>query len=319
VIAAARAATAHLLRQGATVIVAVTHEDMLDDVNLAAAIPRIDLVVGGHDHLLQQATVGHTLITKSESDAHYLGVTTVAVGPGGRVRSMVERDYLIDPSSATPDPAMAALVKSYESRLSAQFNVVIGHTTVPLDAREITVRQKESPLGDLIADAMRAYAGTDVALMNGGGIRTDAVYPAGPITRKAIIAFLPFGNALVSVKITGAALKAALENGVSQVEAGAGRFPQVSGLRFTWSRHRPVGARILTVTINGQPLSATQIYTVATNDYMLGGGDGYTALAGGQVIITPNGGPLLATVVLDAVHKAGAIAPSTDGRITEMQ
>jgi 2',3'-cyclic-nucleotide 2'-phosphodiesterase (5'-nucleotidase family) len=166
---------------------------------------------------------------------------------------------------------------------------------------------------------MRAYAGTDVALMNGGGIRTDAVYPAGPITRKAIIAFLPFGNALVSVKITGAALKAALENGVSQVEAGAGRFPQVSGLRFTWSRHRPVGARILTVTINGQPLSATQIYTVATNDYMLGGGDGYTALAGGQVIITPNGGPLLATVVLDAVHKAGAIAPSTDGRITEMQ
>jgi len=232
---------------------------------------------------------------------------------------MLEQDYLIDPVNGTPDPAMNSLVTGYEKRLTTQLSVVVGHTSVALDAREISVRQKESPLGDYIADAMRAYAKTDVALMNGGGIRTDAILPAGPISRKAIIAFLPFGNALVSTQITGSMLKAALENGVSQVEKGAGRFPQVSGIAFTWNRHLSIGSRIRSVTVNGQPLVPTQIYTVATNDYMLQGGDGYTMLGSGKVLITTTGGPLLATVVIDAVQHAGTIAPATDGRITEVR
>ena len=319
IIPAARAAVASLQARGATLIVAITHQDMPADVQLATAVPRIDLIVGGHDHMLWQATVGHTLITKSESDAHYLGVTTVNMGASGHVASMLEQDYLIDPVNGTPDPAMNSLVTGYEKRLTTQLSVVVGHTSVALDAREISVRQKESPLGDYIADAMRAYAKTDVALMNGGGIRTNAILPAGPISRKSIIAFLPFGNALVSTQITGSMLKAALENGVSQVEKGAGRFPQVSGIAFTWNRHLSIGSRIRSVTVNGQPLVPTQIYTVATNDYMLQGGDGYTMLGSGKVLITTTGGPLLATVVIDAVQHAGTIAPATDGRITEVR
>lgn len=318
VISSAKTAVKSLLAQGATVIVAVTHEDMSADIALATAVPRIDLIVGGHDHVLWQAVAGHTLITKSESDAHYLGVATVNVGANGRVTSMLEQDQLIDPTIATPDPAMTKLVKGYESQLSKSLNVVIGKTTVPLDAREITIRQKESALGDYIADAMRATTGTDIAIVNSGGIRTDAVYPAGPITRKTILSFLPFGDLLVTEKVTGAEVRAALENGVSQVADGAGRFPQISGLTFTWKRSLPAGHRVLSVTIGGQPLVATQTYTLATNDYMLGGGDGYTALSNGQVLIGPNGATLLATVVIAAVKKDGTISPTTDGRDTEV-
>ncbi len=318
VISAARTAVHSLLAQGATVIVAVTHEDMSADIALAHALPRFDLIVGGHDHVRWQAAVGHTLITKSGSDAQYLGVATVNVGANGRVTSILEQDLTIDPSSTTPDPAMTKLVKGYESKLSKNLNIVIGKTTVPLDARESTVRQKESALGDYIADAMRAATGADIAITNSGGIRTDTIFPPGPITRKTILSFLPFGDLLVTEKVTGAQVRAALENGVSQVADRAGRFPQISGLTFTWSRSRPVGHRVISVTISGQPLSLTRTYTLATNDYMQGGGDGYTSLGNGQVIIGPTGAKLLATVVIAAVRQDGTIAPTTDGRDTEV-
>jgi 5'-nucleotidase/UDP-sugar diphosphatase len=165
---------------------------------------------------------------------------------------------------------------------------------------------------------MRAATGTDIAITNSGGIRTDTIYPAGPITRKTILSFLPFGDLLVTEKVTGAQVRAALENGVSQVADSAGRFPQISGLTFTWSRNRPVGHRVISVTIGGQPLSLTQMYTLATNDYMQGGGDGYTSLGNGQVIIGPTGAELLATVVIAAVRQDGTISPTTDGRDTEV-
>jgi len=317
VIAAARMAVAHLTAQGATVIVAVTHEDMSADIALAHAVPRLDLIVGGHDHVLWDATVGHTLIVKAQSDAHYLGVTTLAVGADGRVTSAIDQPELIDPNTTTPDAGMAALVKRYEARLSAQLSLVIGRSTVPLDARESVVRQKESALGDFIADAVRARAATDVALVNSGGIRTDAVTPAGPITRKTILAFLPFGDLLVTERISGGALKAALENGVSQWKDGAGRFPQVSGVRFTWSPARPVGARVLSVQVDGRPLAPTRLYTLATNDYLLGGGDGYMSLTSGTTLIGLTGAPLVADVVIAAVRQRGTIAPVVDGRIAQ--
>ncbi len=318
VVTAARAAVARLTAQGATVIVAVTHENMSDDIALARAVPRLDLIVGGHDHVLWDATVGHTLIAKAQSDAHYLGVVTAQVGADGRVISLVDQPELIDPSTTTPDPAMATVVNGYEARLSRQLSVVIGRSTTPLDARESVIREKESALGDFIADAVRAHAGTDVALVNSGGIRTDAVTPPGPLTRKTILSFLPFGDLLVTERISGAGLKAALENGVSQWKDVAGRFPQVSGVRFTWSPSRPVGARILSVLVDGRPLAPTHLYTLATNDYLLGGGDGYASLAAGATLVGPTGAPLVADVVIAAVTHKGTIAPATDERITRV-
>lgn len=318
VIAAARKAVAALAAQGATVIVAITHQNLSDDIALAQAVPQINLIVGGHDHTLWDSVVGHTLIVKAESDAHYLGVTTVTVNGAGHVVSMVDQPMLINSNNVTADPAMTKLVTSYESRLSAQLNRVLGTSTLPLDARESVVRQKESALGDFIADAQRTAAGADVAIMNGGGIRTDAVHPAGKITRKDILAFLPFGNVSVVVKLTGKDLLAALENGVSQWKDVAGRFPQVSGIRFSWSPAKPVGHRVSAVTVGGQPLSLTKLYTLATNDYMLGGGDGYASLANGTVLVGPNDGALLATVVMNAVQAQGTLTLATDGRITQL-
>ena len=145
------------------------------------------------------------------------------------------------------------------------------------------MRTRETSFGDLLADALRAATGADVALTNGGGIRGDATYPAGTeITRKDILTELPFGNVTVLAEVAGTDLLAALENGVSQVEDTAGRFPQVSGLGFTYDPSRPPGARIVEVAVGGSPLNPGRTYRLATNDYLLGGGDGYASLTRGD-------------------------------------
>ena len=116
-------------------------------------------------------------------------------------------------------------------------------------------------------------------------------------------------------ELPGSQLLAALENGVSQVEKGAGRFPQVSGMTVVYDASAAAGSRVTKVMIGGAPLQPDKLYRVAVNDYMLGGGDGYTSLGGGRVIINSGGGALVANDVMAFVEKAGTVKPTVDGRI----
>ena len=151
---------------------------------------------------------------------------------------------------------------------------------------------------------------------NGGGIRADALRPAGSkITRKDIFAELPFGNVGVVTELKGSDLLSALEHGVSKVEEKAGRFPQVSGVTFTYDPKLPSGTRVTEAKVGGKPLDPTATYKVATNDYMLKGGDGYGALTRGTVIVDASGAVLMATIVMDYVEAKKTVAPKVEGRI----
>ncbi|MDR7432458.1 MAG: 5'-nucleotidase C-terminal domain-containing protein, partial [Armatimonadota bacterium] len=300
-----------LRARGARVIVALTHLSMAQDQQLLREVPEVDLVIGGHEHDPLTATVGGRLVAKAGSDAKWLGVTLLSLDGSRRAQhQLVDVDERVP-----PDPEMAKLVQHYSERLSKELEVPIGETTVPLDARNVTVRQQESNLGNFIADVMRAAVGADVAITNGGGIRTNALFPAGRITRKDVLAWLPFGNVVVKVAVTGAVIRQALENGVSQWEQVAGRFPQVSGLRYTFNPTRPVGSRILEVRVGDRPLDEAATYTVATNDFMLRGGDGYAMLATGQVLVSPVDGPVMANAVMEAIQRLRTISPRVEGRI----
>lgn len=301
-----------LRARGARVIVALTHLSMAQDQQLLREVPEVDLVIGGHEHDPLTATVGGRLVAKAGSDAKWLGVTLLSLDGSRRAQhQLVDVDERVP-----PDPEMAKLVQHYSERLSKELEVPIGETTVPLDARNVTVRQQESNLGNFIADVMRAAVGADVAITNGGGIRTNALFPAGRITRKDVLAWLPFGNVVVKVAVTGAVIRQALENGVSQWEQVAGRFPQVSGLRYTFNPTRPVGSRILEVRVGDRALDEAATYTVATNDFMLRGGDGYAMLATGQVLVSPVDGPVMANAVMEAIQRLRTISPRMEGRIT---
>lgn len=310
----ARAVVPLLQRNGARVIVGLTHLSMAEDQRLLREVPGIHLIVGGHDHDPMRAVVGGALVAKAGSDTRWLGVVRIQASPEGRVLGI--RDELIPITDQTPsDPAVAALVKRYADQMSRELDVVIGRTAVPLDARNTAVRAVEAPLGNFIADVMRDVVDADVAITNGGGIRTNALFPSGEIRLRDVLAWLPFGNVVVKVRMSGAAIREALENGVSQVEGLAGRFPQVSGMAYTFSRSRPPGSRIVAVTIGGRPLDPGALYTVATNDFMLAGGDGYAVFRASDVIVNPVSGRPMVTAVVQAIQRAGTIAPRIENRI----
>jgi 2',3'-cyclic-nucleotide 2'-phosphodiesterase (5'-nucleotidase family) len=311
-VAVSRAVVPLLRRGGAQVIIALTHLRVQDDQDLLRRVPEIDLVIGGHEHDPLTALVGGRLIAKAGSDAKWLGVTRFALDG-----SRSAKHQLVEITDKSPsDPAMATLIKRYADQMSKELDVVIGETGTPLDARNATVRQQESNLGNFFADVMRAAVGADLAITNGGGIRTNALFPAGRIARKDVFAWLPFGNIVVKVALSGAVVRQALENGVSQWEQVGGRFPQVSGLRYTFNPTRPAGSRVTEVRVGDQPLNDGASYAVATNDFMLRGGDGYAMFAGGQVLISAAGGPLMVTAVIEAIQRLRTITPRVEGRIT---
>ena len=146
------------------------------------------------------------------------------------------------------------------------------------------MRTQEAAIGNLIADAMKDAVSADIAITNGGGIRADKEYAAGhDITRSDVLSELPFGNVTVMTEVSGKQIWEALENGFSKFEDGAGRFPQVSGLKVVADVKQPAGSRIVSVMVGAEPLDLAATYKLATNDYMLDGGDGFTAL-GGKVL-----------------------------------
>jgi len=304
-----------LKQRGANVIVAITHLDFDTDRILAQRFPQIDLIIGGHEHFPITATENRTLISKAGSDAKW--VARIDVNRPAKT-GVLERFYELIPvtSAIKDDPAAAEVIASYENRLGKELDAVVGSSRVPLDAESIHLRSSETNLGDLFADALRADSQADVALMNGGSIRGDRVYPAGPITRRTVVAMHPFGNTICKIALPGRVLLQALNRGVSRLPAQAGQFPQVSGMTMTVDRNAPPNERVSDVQINGQPLDPNRTYTLALPDFVLKGGDNYTMFAGQTVLVGPEAGNLLVTALEKYIAAKGEITQQTDGRIT---
>ena len=316
----ARNAVASLKAEGAEVIVALTHLDLIDEWDLADNVRGIHLILGGHDHLPIAFRRSGTAILQAGHDAHYLGIVDLHLEwterRGKKRLSVLPEWRLVSTAGVAPDPDLQPLVDRLNAMLDEELNVVIGTTAVELDTRRSRVRSGETRFGNLVAEAMRRGVGAEIGLTNGGGIRGDRTYAVGAeLTRKDVLGELPFGNTVVLMELSGADLLAALENGVSRVEDWAGRFPQIAGLRLAYDPGAPAGSRVVEVEVGGAPLDPAKVYTVATNDYMAGGGDGYAALGNGRQLIDAAGATLMATMVMDYVEAAGEVAPAVDGRI----
>ncbi len=315
-IAAAEAARAG----GADLVVGVVQTDKENDRALIKS-HKFDLILSGDDHSYATAYDGVTAFVETSIDGQFLSpvdlLVEVSEKDGKRQVSWTPAFRFIDTAAVTPDPESQALADKLSAEMDKTLGVEIGVTENPLDSRRNVVRAEEATMGDLITDAMRAATGADMAIMNGGGIRGDRTYDAGAaLTRRDILTELPFGNVTVLTELPGTQVLLALENGVSQSEKGSGRFPQVSGVSFAVDPTAEAGARVSQVMVGGAALEPDKIYTVAVNDYIIGGGDGYAALGGGRVVTNAGGGALLANDVMAYVEKVGTIAPVVEGRIT---
>jgi len=320
-VAAARAKA--LRAQGADLVVAVTHTGFDEDL----AIYRqgaVDLILTGHDHDVRILYNGKVAMVESGSQAEFvtaIELTLDRVKEGERTRVVWSPSFrTLDSAAYQPDPEAKALTDALEAQLARELDVAIGRTSAPLDSRRAVVRGQEAAIGNLIADAIRVAVDADLAIVNGGGIRGDRQYPAGQVlTRRDILTELPFGNKTVKLALTGAQVLEALENGFSQMEQGAGRFPQVSGMRVAVDPRRPAGQRVVEVLVGGAPLDPTRIYTVATNDFLARGGDGYSVLTRGKQLIDPAAALLMASQVIDYVAQRSEVAPTVEGRIRRVE
>jgi 5'-nucleotidase / UDP-sugar diphosphatase len=308
-----------LRREGADFVVAVVHADRRQGYDIMAT-RTVDLLLSGHNHDLFIEYDGRGAAVESSYDALYVTAVDVTIDvkvvDGRRATTWWPQFRVIDTADVMPDPEVAAAVAVYERELNRDMDSALGTTAVALDSRPTTVRAREAAIGNIIADAMRAAGRADVGIMNGGGIRGGKLYAAGTaISRRDVLAELPFGNRVVTVDVSGRALRAAIENGLSLLPNAAGRFPQVSGLTVEADPRRPPGSRITSIKVGDAPLMDERIYRVATNDFLARGGDGYAMFANAPNVLAEADAPPVAGGVMDYIKNIGTLRTGVEGRV----
>ncbi|TJX68363.1 LysM peptidoglycan-binding domain-containing protein [Soehngenia saccharolytica] len=306
-----------LKAKGADVIIALVHlgidESSVNTAKkLAEKVQGIDLIVDGHSHhmLEEGMTVNNTLIVQAGSYTQDVGFVKLELEDGKIVKKTAEVMTYEDLKETQPDAEIAKMVEELVAKNEPLKNTVVGKTEVKLEGTRELVRTGETNLGNLITDAMRKSTGADFALTNGGGIR--ASIDEGEITLGEILTAFPFTNTLAVIKVTGEEVLKALEHGVDAYPEPAGHFPHVSGLNYTFDPSKPVGQRIVSVTINGKPIEKTKTYTMVTNDFVAAGGDGYTMFANKPFV---GEGGLLSDVLAEYVASTEMLGPQVEGRI----
>lgn len=315
ILTTANKSVSDLKAQGADIIVALTHMDLSDDIRLAREVKGLQLILGGHDHRTFASVENGVSILQAGSDLRYLGVVDLILERkekrGKKYISVIPSWQILTTAGVSGDPEIEKIVKAYEGKLDERLNIVVGASELPLDTRRTSVRSKHTKFGELIALAMKREVGADFGFTNGGGIRGDREYAAGAmLTRKDILKELPFGNVTVLLEISGENVRQLVEHGVSKVEEGAGRFGHYSGLSYEYDVAKTAGERVRNINIKGAPLDPLKTYTVATNDYVAGGGDGFAMLPLGKAIVDKSAGTLMATTVMKFIRDNGGVSPS---------
>lgn len=337
-VAAINAEVDKLKSQGVNKIIALTHVGYTRDIAEIAKIPGVDVVVGGHSHTLLSNTDpkaagpyptmvdnpgGYKVpVVTAASYSRYLGDIVVTFDDNGVVKEAKGDPILLD-ASVTPDPTMLARVQELAKPIEELRKKVIGAAQAPIEGAREVCRVQECSMGNLVADAMLDRTkGQDItiAIQNGGGLR--ASIGAGNVSMGDVLTVLPFQNTVATFQLTGADVLAAIENGLSQIDAGAGRFPQVSGMKFSFDKTKPPGSRVVSAEVKEGDgfvlLDPKKVYGVVSNNYMRAGGDGYTVFAN-------NGknaydfGPNLEQVVADYLTAHTPYKPYLDGRVTQVE
>ncbi|KAG9247776.1 5'-nucleotidase [Calycina marina] len=270
-----------LRAQGAELIVAVTHQREPNDNKLAEKTPDglIDIILGGHDHFYQHNLISGTHVLRSGSDFKQLSYIEARRRRAGDKKkwdfSITRRDIL---SNIAEDAETLELTGMLTASLKAKLGKPLGYTAAPLDARFMTVRLRESNMGNFICDLMRTHYGGDCCIVASGTIRGDQIYPPGMLKVKDIMNCFPFEDPCVVIKVTGKAVLDALENSVSLYPALEGRFPQVSKIEFEFDPAKPPNSRVKYVKIGEAPLELEKMYVLVTRGYMARGKDGFVSL-----------------------------------------
>jgi 5'-nucleotidase len=332
-----------LTAEGVNKIILLTHIGYGADVEVAQGVSGVDVVVGGHTNtflsnafagargeyptVLESLSGEPVLVVQASTKTVYLGRLDVEFDADGVVSDW-DGDAILLSRYITPDSDISDLIAGLAEPIAELRAVPVGETAVELTGTSPRLcRIEECLLGNVITDAVLEDTGVDIVLQNGGGIRADIAQ--GAISLGDVLNVLPFGNLISTFELTGADVLAALENGVGRVqvdennnptvEGASGRFLQVAGLRFTFDATQEPGSRIVSAEVMQDgafaALDMDAVYTVASNDYMRGGGDGFSILETNAMNAYDAGRPL-DQVVADFIAANSPLSVELEGRIT---
>ncbi len=331
-VAAVQAEVDALTAMGVNKIIVLSHSGFVVDQLIAAQTTGIDVIVGGHSNtylsnVSDRAVSSYPTVVNGVQIVHayaygkFLGELNVTFDDAGNVTQAVGEPLVMD-STVAEDAGTVARIAELAQPLDEIRNKVVASAASAIEGDRAVCRVMECAMGNLVADAMLdrvADQGVSVAIANSGGLR--ASIDAGDVTMGEVLTVLPFQNTLSTFEISGAGLVEALENGVSQVEEVKGRFPQVSGLTFTWDPSKaPNEGRVTEVMVASEdgfvPIDPTATYLVVTNNYVRNGGDGYKMFSGDDKNAY-DFGPDLADVTAEYLAANVPYQPYTDGRIAQ--
>ncbi|MFP7672566.1 bifunctional metallophosphatase/5'-nucleotidase [Marivita sp. S0852] len=313
-----------LTEDGVNKIIVLSHSGYGTDIRVAENTTGVDVIVGGHSNTLlgdmdsaagpYPTMVGNTAIVQAYAYGKFLGELNVTFDDAGNLTEAAGAPIIMDAAVAEDDATKARITEA-AAPLEEIRNRVVASAAEAIEGNRDVCRVMECSMGNLVADAMLARVadqGISIAIANSGGLR--ASIDAGDVTMGEVLTVLPFQNTLSTFQITGETLVAALENGVSQVEDGAGRFPQVAGMSFAVDLTQEPGRRVSDVMIGGAPVEMDKVYGAVSNNYVRNGGDGYAMLRDAQNAY--DFGPDLADVTAEYLAENAPYQPYTDGRIT---
>ncbi len=319
-----------LVAHGVNKIVVLSHSGYGVDKRVAETTTGVDVIVGGHSNTYLSNTaenaegpyptmVGKTAIVSAYAYGKFLGELNVTFDDAGEIVAAAGEPLIMDVAVAE-DADTLTRIAELAKPLEEIRNRVVAEAAAELDGSRDSCRQMECAMGTIIAEAMLDRVrdqGVTIALQNGGGVR--ASIDAGPVTMGEVLTVLPFQNTLSTFQVDGATILAALENGVSQIEEGAGRFLQVAGLKYTFDPAQPPGSRVsdVQVLVGGDawgPIDPAATYLVVSNNYVRGGGDGFRMFR--DAANAYDFGPDLADVTAEFMARTGPVQAMTDGRIT---
>ncbi len=314
-----------LTEMGVNKIIVLSHSGYGVDQKVAANTTGVDVIVGGHSNTYLSNTsdraegpyptmVGNTAIVSAYAYGKFLGELNVTFNDAGEIVEATGEPIIMD-AAVEEDEATKARIAEAAAPLDEIRNRVVAEAAESIDGERGSCRAAECTMGNLIADAMLDRVkdqGVQIAIQNGGGIR--ASIDAGEVTMGEVLTVLPFQNTLSTFQVTGETIVAALENGVSQHEEGAGRFPQVAGMSYAFDVSKEAGSRVSDVMVGGEPIDMGKLYSVVSNNYVRNGGDGYKMFRDAQNAY--DFGPDLADVTAEYLAAKGPFKPYLDGRIT---
>ena len=278
------------LRASHDVVIGLMHmgldkSSVVTTEQLVKAVPGFDVIIDGHSHttLPKGMKVGNTLICQTGRYGHALGKVELVVKDHKlrKVQASLLNRQGVEKLAKTPDEGVVQALQEINMQVKMETETVVAESPRELTAAREIVRTQESELGNLTADALRQATGADVAVVNGGNLRTSL--PAGKITKGAVLDVFPFNNRVLTLAVDGKTLKSMLELSVQYLPAAFGGFLDVSGMTFTVDTKAPAGQRVSEVKVQGQPLAESKNYMVAVNDFTAFGGDGYEMLKGAQL------------------------------------